>query len=103
MNKCLIYPGTFDPIHYGHVSTFKEAYDILKPTCSYFLLQDNRFKDIHMISKTYRLDILKQVCLSLNHDGYPVIPIECSKSEYFIDALYEIDIPNAKAGKKYEY
>lgn len=85
MNNCLIYPGSFDPMHYGHVFAFKQAYDILCPCISYLVLQDNRFKDSHMFTTSSRYHILTEICKELKHSGYEVTLHFEDGIEFFID------------------
>lgn len=60
MDKFVIYPGTFDPFHPGHLKVItrvlNEVPGIVKCVV---LLQNNKFKKNIMFTKEYRLNLIK--------------------------------------------
>jgi nicotinate-nucleotide adenylyltransferase len=80
----LIYPGTFDPIHGGHVDALKAAMREKRYDRIYILLQTNRFKEGTMFTYDTRLKFIHAAIIENNLLG---VDIMTTTSPYFFDAL----------------
>jgi len=85
----LIYPGTFDPIHRGHIDALRGAMREKDYDKIYVLLQTNRFKNSTMFTYEARLQFIIDA-LNLNDMG-KVDVIE-TDSPYLYDALQNADV-----------
>lgn len=84
MKNILIYPGTFDPIHFGHIDALRGAMRDNDYDQVYVLLQSNRFKDSTMFSYEARL---KFVVDALNLNNLNRVDVIKTDSPYFYDAI----------------
>ncbi len=57
MNKVAIYPGTFDPITYGHIDVIKRALKIVKKL---IIAVSNDYSKDYLFSSEERVDIIKK-------------------------------------------
>ena len=91
----LIYPGSFDPFHRGHI-------DVIRRVCEHFefdvnlivLLQRNRFKTTSMFDMEFKFNFLKQSI----EDNFPTSNITIRRTEeesfstyWHITNLYSLD------------
>lgn len=80
----LIYPGTFDPIHGGHIDAVRGAMREKEYGKVYVLLQTNRFKDSTMFTYEARLQFIKD---ALIENGLSKVDIIRTDSQYLYDAM----------------
>ena len=58
MNKIAIYPGTFDPITFGHIDVIKKSLKLFDKIVVEFLTK---------VTKTIYLVLMKELKLSIKH------------------------------------
>ena len=87
--KILVYPGTFDPIHAGHIDSLRRAMREKEYDAVYIVLQTNRFKEGTMFTYEARL---KFVQAALTENWMNKIEIITTDSEYFFDTLDNMGI-----------
>lgn len=92
MNSIAVYGGTFDPVHYGHLSLAKAALNKLRLDELYFLPAGIQpFKmDMKVTSKLHRLNMLKLAIKDTAHFKVFTSEVEDEKVSYTYNTLVEI-------------
>ena len=74
----LIYPGSFDPLHRGHIDVIRRVYDHFESDINLIvLLQRNRFKTASMFDMEFKFNFLKQSV----EDNFPTANITIRRTE----------------------
>lgn len=84
--KILIYPGTFDPIHKGHLDTMMNGWNTGYFNQAFFLLQTSVFKEKLMFSREKRHEFLLKYSSSLDIDK---IGVRVTHHHYLYDYIIE--------------
>lgn len=101
MKKVIIYPGSFDPIHAGHVNTLKSACEFLHINNPIVLLQPNWFKNPGMFTVEYRLKLVKEAMYKISDNL--VARIIVPHTPYFFEFILQLIEENKLIKEKIQY
>lgn len=101
MKKTIIYPGSFDPIHAGHIKVLESACEFLQINNPVVLLQPNWFKNPGMFTVEYRLKLVKEAILRVSNKL--AVRIIVPHTPYFFEFMLQLIEENKLLKDKMQY